>query len=372
MASVILTNITKRFGNTAAVDDVSLEIPDGSFTVLVGPSGCGKTTILRMIAGLEDIESGQVRIGSTVVNDIPPAGRDIAMVFQSYALYPHMTVAQNIGFGLRLRKMPKMEIQARIAEVSKMLGLQDLLLRKPRQLSGGQRQRVALGRAIARRPAVFLMDEPLSNLDAKLRAQTRAELIRLYREIGTTVIYVTHDQIEAMTMGQQVVVMNEGRVQQVASPHEVYLHPANSFVAGFIGYPPMNLVPISFNVDHQGPIFCLGEGGETIPVFESMDAVFSKLNGKRVILGIRPEHIHLANGTSNHGLMCRVEMTELMGHDTLVHLETNGLSLLARFDSRWSPQHGDLLRISFDENYLNFFDADTAVNIDHKHALFTD
>jgi len=353
VAGVTLAGVSKSFGGVLAVDDVSLEIPDGTFTVLLGPSGCGKTTTLRMIAGLEECTVGEIRIGATVVNDVPPAERDIAMVFQSYALYPHMTVADNIGFGLRMRHFSRAEITARTAEVAELLDLGGLLGRKPRQLSGGQRQRVALGRAIARRPAVFLMDEPLSNLDARLRAQTRAELIKLHRELGTTIIYVTHDQVEAMTMGERVVVMDGGRVQQVAAPHDVYLSPENTFVAGFIGSPPMNLIPATLSANGSGPVADLGG------VRVGMKHIGMPTGAPREItFGIRPEHIRL--DASAQGFT--VEMLELLGHDSLVHL-SGPVSIQVRVDARQAPRPGDQVGLAFDAESACVFDPDSGARL---------
>ncbi len=354
MASVGLRGVSKHFGKVAAVDDISLEIPDGSFTVLVGPSGCGKTTTLRMVAGLEEVDAGEILIGDSVVNDVPPGERDIAMVFQNYALYPHMSVRENIGFGLRLRKTPKDEIRRRIADVADLLGIGELLDRKPRQLSGGQRQRVALGRAIARRPAVFLMDEPLSNLDAKLRAQTRAELIRLHHELGATFIYVTHDQVEATTMGEQVVVMNHGLIQQAAPPREIYLAPTNTFVAGFVGSPPMNLVPATAVRMDSG--IGLNLGGAAIPVNGVLGRLLETVGPDRFTLGVRPEHVRI---DAESGLRYRVEFVELMGHDTVVHLRGEGAPLLARVDTRIAPDHGAEVQVVFDTAYARLFDPAT-------------
>lgn len=361
MASVELIGVTKRYGGTAAVDQVSLRIEDGSFTVLVGPSGCGKTTTLRMIAGLEEASAGRIMIGDRDVSDTPPADRDIAMVFQSYALYPHMTVRDNIGFGLKLRKMPKTDIAARIAEVSKMLGLEGLLDRKPRQLSGGQRQRVALGRAIARRPAVFLMDEPLSNLDAKLRAQTRAELVRLHKELNATFVYVTHDQVEAMTMSQQVVVMDGGQVQQAAPPREVYLHPANTFVAGFLGSPPMNLLPATLSTNGNGTAVIELDAGVTVGLPTKLSSHLTPHTRREVLFGVRPEHVHLEG--SADGPECHVHMTELLGHDTLIHLSGMGTPLLVRVDSRQAPTTGDPVRLAFDFDHVHMFEPETGAVI---------
>ena len=287
MAPVTFDHVTKKFGGVTAVDDVNLAISDGEFMVLVGPSGCGKTTCLRMVAGLEEITSGTLKIGDRVVNDVAPKDRDIAMVFQSYALYPHMTVYDNLAFGLKLRHVPKADIDRRVKEAADILELGPLLARKPRELSGGQRQRVALGRAIVREPAVFLMDEPLSNLDAKLRVQTRAQIARLHQRLGTTFVYVTHDQVEAMTMGQRIAVMSAAKLQQVGSPQELYDHPANRFVAGFIGSPAMNFIDATVR----------GSGGQAILVSDGVDmavpGTYPLRDAQSVVIGMRPEHLEL-------------------------------------------------------------------------------
>jgi len=293
MAPITFEHVTKRFDQTVAVDDLSIEVPDGEFLVFVGPSGCGKTTALRMLAGLEDVTSGRILIGDRVVNNVAPGARDVAMVFQSYALYPHMTVYDNLAFSLRNHKVKKAEIARRVEQAADVLELSDFLKRKPKQLSGGQRQRVALGRAIVREPKAFLMDEPLSNLDAALRVQTRAEILRLQKRLGTTTIYVTHDQVEAMTMGDRIAVMNKGELQQLGSPEELYEHPANTFVARFIGSPSMNMLPTSV----------LGIGG----------------TGQ--LAGFRPEHVRLGNGRSGTGsLDASVEVVEYLGDEQLGHL----------------------------------------------------
>jgi ABC-type sugar transport system ATPase subunit len=293
MAPITFEHITKRFDQTTAVDDLNIEVADGEFLVLVGPSGCGKTTALRMLAGLEDITSGRILIGDRVVNNVAPGARDVAMVFQSYALYPHMTVFENLAFSLRNQKVAKAEIDRRVRQAADVLELGDFLKRKPRQLSGGQRQRVALGRAIVREPKAFLMDEPLSNLDAALRVQTRAEILRLQKRLGTTTIYVTHDQVEAMTMGDRIAVMNKGELQQLGTPEELYEHPANTFVARFIGSPAMNMLPSSV----------IGIGG----------------TGQ--LAGFRPEHVRLGNGHAGSGnLDAAVEVVEYLGDEQLAHL----------------------------------------------------
>src|SRR5512136_2229820 len=290
MASVKYDHVYKRYGEVVAVNNLSIDIPDKEFLVFVGPSGCGKTTALRLLAGLEDISEGQIYIGDRLINDVPPKDRDIAMVFQSYALYPHMTVYENMAFGLKLRKTPKAEIDKRVKEASEILGIQNLLDRKPKQLSGGQRQRVAVGRAIVRKPAVFLFDEPLSNLDAKLRVQMRAELSKLHDRLQTTMIYVTHDQVEAMTMGTKIVVMKDGVIQQVGAPLEVYNHPVNMFVAGFIGSPVMNFFPCRLVV--RGGRLTMDAESFQLPIPENRVRSYERLAGSEVIFGIRPNDIH--------------------------------------------------------------------------------
>src|SRR6059036_1980090 len=305
MAEVTFDHVSKVYPDGyRAVSDVNLDIRDGEFMVLVGPSGCGKTTALRMVAGLEEISEGELRIGERVVNHVPSRDRDIAMVFQSYALYPHLTVYENIAFGLKLRREKKSEVDKRVREAADILGLEPFLKRKPRALSGGQRQRVAMGRAIVRRPQAFLMDEPLSNLDAKLRVQTRAEILKLQNDLGTTTIYVTHDQVEAMTMGDRIAVMNLGVLQQVGSPHDVYTDPVNVFVAGFIGSPAMNLVPARL-----------------------LDGV----GGQDRIAGFRPEHISVGNGRADTiPFTARVEVVEYLGDEQLVHMKLKDTSLQAK------------------------------------------
>src|SRR5687767_11586031 len=289
MASVTFENVVKQFGDVKAVNDLNIQVADKEFLVLVGPSGCGKTTALRSLAGLEEITSGNIRIGDRIVNDVAPKDRDIAMVFQSYALYPHMSVYDNMAFGLKLRKRPKAEIDRRVKEAAEILGIQTLLQRKPKQLSGGQRQRVALGRAIVREPQVFLMDEPLSNLDAKLRVQTRTEIIKLHQRIRTTTIYVTHDQVEAMTMGDRIAVLRDGLLQQLDSPQNLYDHPANTFVAGFIGSPAMNFFPVSVAAD--GNNLMLTNSFLNLPVPDQFARRLERFRDRKILFGIRPEDI---------------------------------------------------------------------------------
>jgi multiple sugar transport system ATP-binding protein len=333
MASVTYDHVTKTFGDTAAVKDFLLEIADGEFMVLVGPSGCGKSTALRMLAGLEKVSDGRILIGDRVVNNVAPQHRDIAMVFQSYALYPHMTVYDNLAFGLRNQKVPKKEIDSRVQRAAKILDLESLIKRKPKQLSGGQRQRVALGRAIVREPEAFLMDEPLSNLDAKLRAQTRAEILRLQQELRTTTIYVTHDQVEAMTMGDRIAVMKFGVLQQVGSPEELYRDPRNVFVAGFIGSPAMNLVPAD---------------------------VLDGIGGKDRIAGFRPEHVDLVKGQADGiGFDARVEVVEYLGDEQLVHLTRKGRALQAKLPVEEQVGAGQDLKLTVPRGKLLLFDAQT-------------
>jgi multiple sugar transport system ATP-binding protein len=325
MAGVTLRNLTKNFKNVVAVNNLNLEIRDKEFLVLVGPSGCGKTTALRMVAGLEEATSGEILIGDRVVNDVSPKDRDIAMVFQNYALYPHMSVYDNMAFGLKLRKVPKAEIRQRVTQVAEMLGLQQLLERKPRQLSGGQRQRVALGRAIVREPKVFLMDEPLSNLDAKLRVQTRAELIKLHRRLGITTIYVTHDQVEAMTMGDRIAVMNDGLLQQVDAPLVLYNRPANIFVAGFIGSPAMNFLDVTVRRNGQGLLYDAGSFKVAVP--KSHEDRLGKYLDQQVKFGIRPEDIFdralsMVEARPENTIKARVEVTEPMGDRVHLFLST--------------------------------------------------
>ena len=323
MATIAFEHVTKRFPDgTVAVDDLSLSVGEGEFLILVGPSGCGKTTALRMIAGLEEVSDGAVRIGANVVNDVPPARRDVAMVFQNYALYPHMTIQQNISFPLRQQHLPKAEIAQRVGDAARLLGIEDLLARKPKELSGGQRQRVAMGRARVRRPQAFLMDEPLSNLDAKLRVQMRAELIDLHRRLGVTTVYVTHDQTEAMTLGDRVVVLDKGVVQQVDAPEQLYRHPANTFVASFIGSPSMNFL--------QGQ---LGDGVVQLGQWavEMPDALARAAGGRRgeVLVGLRPEDFTLSNGASSAvtRLSAEIQITEQLGPEMLAHFRVDGLSV---------------------------------------------
>jgi multiple sugar transport system ATP-binding protein len=335
MANVVLKNLTKRFGDVVAVNDVSLEIADREFVVLVGPSGCGKTTTLRMIAGLEEISEGDISISGRVVNNLTPMERNIAMVFQSYALYPHMKVFDNMAFGLKMRKVSRKQREEKVKKAAEILGIQDLLDRKPKQLSGGQRQRVALGRAIVRDPGVFLFDEPLSNLDAKLRVQMRIELKKLHERLQATAVYVTHDQVEAMTMGNRIVVMKDGLVQQVGSPLNLYNHPANRFVAGFIGSPAMNFIPCRLVKENSRYHIDTGDYRLTIP--ESFLSKVGEAPGKEYIFGIRPEHFqkkYAENGQSNDisVIKASINVIETLGKETFLDLSTGDHSLTALLD----------------------------------------
>ncbi len=350
MATVTFDHVYKRYGDVTAVSDLNLEIRDGEFMVLVGPSGCGKTTSLRMIAGLEEISEGQLRIGDKVVNDVAPKDRDIAMVFQSYALYPHMTVRDNLAFGLKLRKVAKAEQERRINEAAGILQLETLLDRKPKELSGGQRQRVALGRAIVREPAVFLMDEPLSNLDAKLRVQTRAEIARLHQRLGTTMVYVTHDQVEAMTMGQRISVMSMGLLQQVGTPQELYDNPRNRFVAGFIGSPSMNFIDIPV-ADR------LTRGSVSFPVpAEFADRV--KAAGSTVVAGFRPEHLELGEVAGEFGTVAgTADVVEYLGNEELLHVSLGDGQgeVVAIVDSSYRVRPGDTVSLKVPLAKLHLF-----------------
>jgi multiple sugar transport system ATP-binding protein len=364
MASVTLQHVSKRFGEVLAVRDVSIDIRDQEFLVLVGPSGCGKSTILRLIAGLEELTEGNIYIGGRLVNETPPKDRDVAMVFQNYALYPHMSVFDNLAFGLRLRHTPKQEIQRRVQETAAILRIEQLLQRKPKQLSGGQRQRVALGRAIVREPLVFLMDEPLSNLDAQLRVQTRAELIKLHRRLQTTVVYVTHDQVEAMTMGSRIAVLRDGVLQQLDTPAEVYAHPANMFVAGFIGSPAMNFCPATL-VSSDGALMVRTAAMQlTLPAELSAKAGASA--SRDVVLGIRPENIHAARrapAAAASPVELRVDLVEHLGSETYVYLTSGETSFIARMDGALDVKPGDSLPVVFDASRIHLFDAGTEAAI---------
>jgi multiple sugar transport system ATP-binding protein len=397
VAEVTFDQVSKIYPDgTRAVNGMSLEVEDGEFMVLVGPSGCGKSTALRMVAGLEDISEGVLRIGERVVNHVAAKDRDIAMVFQSYALYPHLSVYENIAFGLRVQKVPKDEVDKRVQEAARILGLEDFLKRKPRALSGGQRQRVAMGRAIVRQPAAFLMDEPLSNLDAKLRVQMRAEINKLQSDLGTTTIYVTHDQVEAMTMGDRVAVMRKGELQQVAPPQELYDHPVNLFVGGFIGSPAMNMLEAQLERRNGGLVAKIGSQevglGEDI---RSARPALARYEGRQVTLGIRPEDLNDAElgreGSEDTSLTGEVTLREALGSEIMVHFavdatpaytedvrelardvgapdaesapEAGGATLVGRFDPRSKIQVGENARIAVDTRQLHFFDPETGEGI---------
>ncbi len=352
MATVTFDHVSKKYGEVSAVADLNLEIKDGEFMVLVGPSGCGKTTSLRMIAGLEEITEGELRIGDRVVNDVAPKDRDIAMVFQSYALYPHMTVRDNLAFGLKLRKVAKADIEKRINEAAGILQLEKLLDRKPKELSGGQRQRVALGRAIVREPAVFLMDEPLSNLDAKLRVQTRAEIARLHQRLGTTMVYVTHDQVEAMTMGERISVMSMGLLQQVGTPQDLYDHPKNKFVAGFIGSPAMNFIDIPVGTGD------LNIGGFSFQV-PTRFADSIKTAGRTVTVGFRPEHLELDEVVGRVGtIRGKADVVEYLGNEELLHVSVGEQEIVAIVDSSHRIRPGDMLDLKLPSEKLHMFNAE--------------
>jgi multiple sugar transport system ATP-binding protein len=351
MASVTYDHVSKRYtSDSLAVKDLSLDIEDTEFMVLVGPSGCGKSTALRMLAGLEEVTDGDIRIGERVVNDIPARERDIAMVFQSYALYPHMSVYDNMAFGLKMRGTPKAQIQAKVNDAAKTLGLDQFLNRKPRQLSGGQRQRVALGRAIVRNPQVFLLDEPLSNLDAQLRVETRVNLQKLHRELSTTFIYVTHDQVEAMTMGDRIAVLREGVLQQVAPPREIYDHPANVYVAGFIGSPKMNFIDVTISGNEAKA------SGFTIPLPRAPGV-------EKGLLGIRPEDLTEEARDSRPLVDLRIDVVEVLGSDQYLYGKIGGDDVIARVDPQFKASAGELVKVAINTPQMHLFDAETEAAI---------
>jgi sn-glycerol 3-phosphate transport system ATP-binding protein len=353
MASIEFSDVRKTYGTNQVVHGISLKVDDGEFVVLVGPSGCGKSTLLRMVAGLEEITSGTIRIGDRVVNDLEPKDRDCAMVFQNYALYPHMSVYDNMAYGLKIRKFPRADIERRVNAAAAILELEGLLKRKPRELSGGQRQRVAMGRAIVREPAVFLFDEPLSNLDAKLRVQTRLEIQKLHRRLRTTSLYVTHDQVEAMTLAQRMIVMNAGRAEQVGTPDDVYSRPATTFVASFIGSPPMNLFEGLLEAD--GRTFNAGDGTSL-----AMPAATPSLAGRRLILGVRPEHLLLGGGS----LPMQVETVEMLGAEHHIHGIVAGHDVIVRTGPQDNPEPGATLQIGFKPDAVHWFDAASGARVD--------
>jgi multiple sugar transport system ATP-binding protein len=358
MARVVLENVSKVYaGGTVAVDRACLSVEDREFVVLVGPSGCGKSTTLRMVAGLEAITSGAVSIDGRIVNDVPPKDRDVAMVFQSYALYPHMSVFDNLAFALKIRRLDRAEIRRRVEEAADVLGIRDLLQRRPRELSGGQRQRVAVGRAMVRRPKAFLFDEPLSNLDARMRVQMRAEILRLHERLGATMIYVTHDQVEAMTMGDRIVVMKDGRIQQAAMPMELYARPANAFVASFIGSPPMNLV--RGRLEGAGAHLVFVAGLLRVPPGPASRERLAGREGQEILLGLRPEDLSLARpgeaGTEGLG-EAAVELVEPTGAEAYVHLRAAEATLVARVPAGHAPHPGTTVRILADPARAHFFD----------------
>ncbi len=361
MASVTYRNVYKRWGDVIAVNDFNLEVADKEFMVFVGPSGCGKSTSLRLLAGLEEISDGEILIDDRIVNDVPPKDRDIAMVFQSYALYPHMSVYDNMAFGLKLRKTPKDEIDRRVKEAAEILGISQFLDRKPKALSGGQRQRVAVGRAIVRDPKVFLFDEPLSNLDAKLRVQTRAEISKLWQRLGTTFIYVTHDQVEAMTMASRIAVMKDGLLQQVDTPQHLYDHPNNVFVAGFIGSPSMNFFDATL-VEADGKLFADG-GTFRLEVIGDARDLARKHKAKEVVMGIRPEDVqakqYAAPGISPSYMTAKVDVTELMGNEIFCYMLTGNKSFMARLDPRTQVHPGEIIDLVVNMDNVHFFDPKT-------------
>ena len=368
MSDLKLKKIVKKYPNGfVAVKDFNLEIADKEFIIFVGPSGCGKTTTLRMIAGLEDISGGELYIGDELMNDVPPKERDIAMVFQNYALYPHMTVYDNMAFGLKLRKMPKDEIKRRVEEAAKILDIAHLLDRKPKALSGGQRQRVAMGRAIVREPKVFLMDEPLSNLDAKLRVQMRAEISKLHHRLATTFIYVTHDQTEAMTLGTRIVVLKDGIIQQVDTPQNLYNKPCNLFVAGFIGSPQMNFIDSKVVKNGNDVFLTFGDHKIKLPESKGKALVEGRYVDKEVVLGIRPEDIHaeeiFLNSSQESIVEAHVEVTELLGAEVNLYLLISGQNATAKVNARYDAKVGDTVKVAFDVNRIHVFDKTTELVI---------
>ena len=361
MAEVALRNVVKRYDDVVAVSNISLDIPNHEFVVLVGPSGCGKSTTLRMIAGLEEISSGEISIGGEVVNDLPPKDRDIAMVFQNYALYPHMTVAENMSFGLKLRKFPKAEIKQRVNNAARILDITELLARRPKQLSGGQRQRVAMGRAIVRNPKVFLFDEPLSNLDAKLRVQMRTEIKRVHQKVKTTTVYVTHDQVEAMTLADRVVVMHHGKIEQIGTPNDLYHHPKTRFVAGFIGSPAMNFIPAKLEMNGSGLTLRVSDR-ISFPVPETRAARFRSYASKDVLFGLRPEHITETRGRENgsgYEFSVTLDVVEPMGMETIVFFKVEGTEVCGRVEPSAAKASGETMQLRANLDHMHLIDPAT-------------
>jgi multiple sugar transport system ATP-binding protein len=365
MAEVALRQVVKKFGDVEAVRAIDLDIPDNEFVVLVGPSGCGKSTTLRMIAGLEEVTSGDISIGGEVVNDLPPKDRDIAMVFQNYALYPHMTAFENMSFGLKLRKIPKTEIRQRVEHAARILDITELLDRRPKALSGGQRQRVAMGRAIVRNPKVFLFDEPLSNLDAKLRVQMRTEIKRVHQKVKTTTVYVTHDQVEAMTLADRVVVMNHGRIEQIGTPHELYHHPLTRFVAGFIGSPAMNFIPCRLEQAGAGMRVRLSDT-IALPVPAAREARYRSFAGKELIFGLRPEHItELRHNGRDDGcdFAVTLDVVEPLGMETMVFFAVNGTEICGRVEPSSAGDAGATMQLHANVDHMHLIDPASGVVI---------
>ncbi len=364
MAEVTLRDVVKRYGKTEVVHGINLSIKDNEFVVFVGPSGCGKSTTLRMIAGLEEISDGTISIGDKVVNDVPPKDRGVAMVFQNYALYPHMNVYGNMSFGLKLKKTPKDEIDRRVKKAAGILGIEELLERKPHELSGGQRQRVAMGRAIVRKPDIFLFDEPLSNLDAKLRTQMRIEIKRLHQRVSSTIVYVTHDQVEAMTLGDRIVVLKDGYIEQVGTPIELFQNPVNTFVAGFIGSPPMNLVDAVIEKGDKGPMVGF-PGGFKIPIPEKDG--FDAAHGLPVVVGLRTEDLNLDDGNTGFPdawkVTAVVDVVEPLGNETHLHIDMGGVKAIARCDGRKILHPGEEVKIALNLKHLHLFDAESTKSI---------
>jgi multiple sugar transport system ATP-binding protein len=365
MAEVVLKKVTKKFGDFMAVNSIDLKAEDAEFIVLVGPSGCGKTTTLRMVAGLEEVTAGEIYIGDRLVNNIPPKDRDIAMVFQNYALYPHMNVYNNMAFGLKLRKVPKKEIDKRVRQAAELLGIADKLKSKPKELSGGQRQRVALGRAIVRDPKVFLFDEPLSNLDAKLRVQMRAELQQLHHELQTTTIYVTHDQVEAMTLGERVAVMKDGVIQQYDAPQQIYDHPTNMFVAGFIGSPAMNFLPAKL-IAEDGRVYVTGASFK-LKVPPDKAGKLEDYIDREVVLGIRPENLKAKEMVPDYDpetvLEAQVRVREPLGDELIIHAENGGVELVARLDPRIEVGIDQTIELIAEMDFMHIFNKETEETI---------